>query len=301
MASPNLTTYTFGHIGALELRADVYVPDSKSSVRGGLLWFHGGALLLGGRQNVPTEIVELGARSGFVVVSADYRLAPQATISEIAEDVTAALEWVRSAGPDLFGVDSTRVMVAGNSAGGYLAILLGASDPRPAAVLAYYGYGTLDSPWYTEPSAHYRRAMPLLSFEEAFGSAGDRLLTDGHERNASKFYLYCRQNGLWPKLAAGFDPQTQRAELRRYSPTYHVTADYPPTLLLHGTADTDVPHAESAALAAMLALHSVPVEFISLKGLDHGLAPGETPDARKAIAEAHSRVADFVRRHLTDS
>ena len=60
-----------------------------------------------------------------MVVSPDYRLAPQVTIAEIADDVMAALAWVRSEGPELFGVDPRRIVVAGESAGGYLAVLLG--------------------------------------------------------------------------------------------------------------------------------------------------------------------------------
>jgi hypothetical protein len=52
------------------------------------------------------------------------------------------------------------------------------------------------------------------------------VVVDGDQRpDAWNFYVYCRQNGLWPKLVAGLDPATQNAELRRYSPTYQVTAE----------------------------------------------------------------------------
>ena len=171
--------------------------------------------------------------------------------------------------------------------------------PRPRAVLAYYGYGTLDSPWYTRPSAWYRRAIPLVSERDAFDAVATRVVVDGHQRpDGWKFYIYCRQNGLWPKLVAGLDPATQGSELRAYSPTYHVTAEFPETLLIHGTVDNDVPHAESAALAASFELHGVPHELISVDGADHQLVPTNPPRGLDAIAAAHERAAGFLRRHL---
>jgi dipeptidyl aminopeptidase/acylaminoacyl peptidase len=68
--------------------------------------------------------------------------------------------------------------------------------------------------------------------------------------------------------------------------------------MLHGTADTDVPHAESVAIAALLTLHGVPNELVSLEGLEHGLDPGDSPDAQRAVAAAFDRAAEFVVEHV---
>jgi dipeptidyl aminopeptidase/acylaminoacyl peptidase len=68
--------------------------------------------------------------------------------------------------------------------------------------------------------------------------------------------------------------------------------------LIHGTADRDVPHAESVALAAMLALHDVPHEFVSVEGADHLLVPSDPASDLDAIARAHDKAATFLSRHL---
>jgi acetyl esterase/lipase len=224
-------TRSFRNVGGFELCLDAYVPDHGDRARGAVIWLHGGALVFGRRQRVPSKLLQIAARDDFVVVSPDYRLAPQATIAEIADDVIAALRWVRDEGSAEFAFDAECVMVAGESAGGYLALLLGTVMPRPRAVLAYYGYGTLDSAWYTQPSDVYRQSMELVSERQALDAVRTGVVVDGDQRpDAWNFYVYCRQNGLWPKLVAGFDPATQNAELRRYSPTYQVTADFPETL-----------------------------------------------------------------------
>ena len=284
---------------ALEL--DIYVPDRLSASGGALLWLHGGALIMGSRADVRDDVLRLADHLGVTLVSPDYRLAPQATLPAIVADVTAAWRWLRSAEARL-GIDAAHVVAAGESAGAYLALLLGTLDPAPCAVLAYNGYGTLDSPWYMSPSEEYCATLAMVDRGEAFASVGDRVVANGHERpDAWKYYLYSRQHGLWPEMAAGFDPRGMRGELRRYSPTYLVTGDFPPTMLLHGTCDYDVPHAESVALSSLLALHDVEHEFLSLEGFDHGLAPGDDPRLIAMMERATEGVRAFLTRHLETS
>ena len=71
-------------------------------------------------------------------------------------------------------------------------------------------------------------------------------------------------------------------------------AEYPPTLLIHGTEDTDVPYELSAAMAKELERHKVPHELVTVKGAGHGLAGGD----KQAVADAHARALAFIRRHL---
>ena len=97
--------------------------------------------------DVPDELVDLAVRQGFPLVSVEYRLAPQAGIEDIASDAYAALRWAETEESGLMGCDGSRTVVGGLSAGGYLALLVGLADPGPKAVVSYYGYGTLDSPW----------------------------------------------------------------------------------------------------------------------------------------------------------
>ena len=146
-----------------------------------------------------------------------------------------------------------------------------AVKPRPTALVAYWGYGDVDGDWYTKPSEFYRKQVPLIDKDEAptRASAG-RCVTgseDGVDMKArGRFYHYLRQNGLWTQEVTGFDPAADRAKLDPYCPVRNVSPEYPPTLLVHGTEDTDVPYELSADMAKELARHKVPHELVTVPG-----------------------------------
>ena len=82
--------------------------------------------------------------AGYAIISIDYRLAPQAKLNQILEDLDEAYRWVRTDGPKLFHIDPNRIAVVGHSAGGYLALMAAFRlAPRPAAVVSFYGYGDI--------------------------------------------------------------------------------------------------------------------------------------------------------------
>ncbi len=100
-ADANMTTYTYKKVGGLEIRADVYRdPAMKPDRRPVLMWIHGGALIMGGRGNRPRFAPALSA-AGIVMVSIDYRLAPETRLPEIIGDVGDAYRWIHERGPDL--------------------------------------------------------------------------------------------------------------------------------------------------------------------------------------------------------
>ena len=71
-----------------------------------------------------------------------------------------------------------------------------------------------------------------------------------------------------------------------YCPIRNVASSYPPTILIHGTLDTDVPHQESKKLAARFAEHGVKHEFLSLEGVGHGFAGAKLEEVEAAEAAA---------------
>src|SRR6266545_3739022 len=119
-------TYGYKIAGEVAIRADVYrAGDDKT--RPAVIWIHGGALIVGSRADVPGQLLDLCKREGFLLVSLDYRLAPEVKLPAIAEDIRDAFRWLHKKGPGLFHVDPDRVVVAGGSAGGYLTLLVGSS------------------------------------------------------------------------------------------------------------------------------------------------------------------------------
>lgn len=77
-------------------------------------------------------------------------------------------------------------------------------------------------------------------------------------------------------------------------PVKNVTADYPPTLLIHGEEDTDVPYEQSVMMAAEFRRNNVEHKLISVANGEHGLSGAD----RQAIDDAYQAAIEFVRSHL---
>ncbi len=105
------------------LRARVYVPHGAPSRPPCLVYFHGGGWALGSLDSHDAPCRAFAAGAGCVVVSVDYRLAPEHPFPAAVDDATAAFRAVvRDA--DRLGIDATRVAVGGDSAGGNLAAVV---------------------------------------------------------------------------------------------------------------------------------------------------------------------------------
>jgi acetyl esterase/lipase len=264
-----------------------------------LAWIHGGALLMGSRAQVPRDLLDLCRAEGFVLVSIDYRLAPQAKLPEIIEDVQAAFRWIREKGPEAAHLDPKKLVVSGGSAGGYLTLMTGICvEPRPTALVAYWGYGDVDGDWYVKPSEFYRKSKPLYDRDETLKALASDVVTapaDKAQADArSRYYLCLRQNGLWTRDVTGFEPEKEKAKLDRYCPVRNVTPAYPTVMLVHGTEDTDVPYDLSASMSKELEKHKVAHELVTVPGAGHGLSGGD----KKLVADAQAKARAFIKEKL---
>jgi acetyl esterase/lipase len=286
-------TYTYKTVGACPIKVDVHGAIAGES-RPLAVWIHGGALIMGDRRGIDKTLLAELLKAGYVVASIDYRLAPETKLPAILDDVKDAFGWLRDLGPKRFGARVDRIAVLGGSAGGYLTQTCGyLIEPRPAVLVSFWGYGDIAGPWYSRPDAYYRR-QPLVTEAQARGAVGTTELAEPPPRNERfRFYLYCRQNGLWPREVTGHDPEIEPQAFDAYCPVRNLSGKYPPTLLIHGTKDTDVPHEQSVVMDRELARHGVAHEFMSVDGGGHGLGNVD----RSVIAGVHERVIAFLRRY----
>jgi acetyl esterase/lipase len=289
-------TVIYKTVQDLPIHADVYLPQGEK-LRPAILWLHGGALIFGNRTMLPLEQTEMYLKAGFAVVAIDYRLAPEAKLEAILEDLRDAAHWVRGQGADVFHLDPDRLAVVGHSAGGYLTLMAGfCVHPRPKALVSFYGYGDIVGDWYSRPDPHYCQE-PAVAVEIARQGVGRQVLTGspftGDLDPRWLFYLFCRQQGLWPKEVAGYDPQAQPQAFEKLCPVRNVSQEYPPTLLLHGDEDTDVPYEQSQEMAEALRKHHVPHRLVRMKGLGHGFdfQPGLV---HPEVAQAFEAVVAFL-------
>jgi acetyl esterase/lipase len=296
LAEPQMKTYTYKQVGDLAIRADVYT-GGNNAARPVVVSIHGGALIMGHREAVDQRLREAFVQHGYAFVSIDYRLAPETRLPEIIQDVEDAFSWIREKGPELFHADPQRIAVLGGSAGGYLTLTTGFRvKPRPAALVAFWGYGDLVGAWYSEPSPHPRHHQSKLTREEAFRQVSGPPISDARDRkgDGGGFYQFCRQQGLWPKAVSGWDPKSEAKKFAPFEPVRNVTPDYPATLLIHGDEDTDVPYEESEMMAAELKKNKVEHRLITIPGGEHGLAGGD----KKLIDEAYRDAIEFIEKHL---
>jgi acetyl esterase/lipase len=168
--------------------------------------------------------------------------------------------------------------------------------PQPAALVSLWGYGDLVSEWYSTPSPHPRHHVSKMSREEAFKQVAGPPIADSRQRkgDGGAFYQFCRQQGLWPRAVSGWDPRDEAEKFFPYMPVKNVTADYPPTLLLHGDKDTDVPYEQSVLMAGEFKKHGVEHQLVTIPGGEHGLGGGD----KQAIDDAYRAAMAFLRKHL---
>jgi acetyl esterase/lipase len=287
-------THVYKTAGNCQIKADVYRPAAGPTPV--LVYIHGGCLMYGSRNSINPRQLELYLSAGYAVVSIDYRLAPETKLPAIIEDLRDAFRWITEAGPGLFNVDPARIAVVGHSAGGYLTLMAGfAVQPRPRALIPVYGYGDIIGDWYSKPDPFYCQ-QPAVTLEASEWHKGGPETSELYEgRGKGGLYLYCRQNGLWPLAVGGVDPAKDSAFFTPYCPAQNVTPDYPPTLLLHGDQDTDVPHQQSVQMAQVLSRHGVKHELITIKGGGHGF-DGKMDDP--VVKDTFARVMAFLAEHL---
>src|SRR5215471_17396628 len=127
-------------IDGVRLRLDGHVPEGKGPFPATIL-VHGGGWVAGDKEQYITYIFKPLSDAGFAWFSINYRLAPKFRFPADAEDVEAAIRWVKQNGMR-YHIDTSRIVLIGESAGGQLVSYVGAKQvpgTRVAAVVSMYG------------------------------------------------------------------------------------------------------------------------------------------------------------------
>jgi len=124
-----------GRQGDPAVRVRIYQPNDRPRLLPALLWIHGGGYVMGDIEQDDRLMKQLVKRIGCVAVSVDYRLPPEHPFPAPVEDCYAGLQWLFAHAGDL-GVDSSRIVIGGASAGGGLTagLALLARDRREVPV-----------------------------------------------------------------------------------------------------------------------------------------------------------------------
>ena len=245
----------YGHKDGMALVYDVFTPASPNGA-GVVRMISGGWFSRWVDPARRMSAFEPLLAEGFTVFAVHHGSAPRYRVPDAMSDVRAALRHIRVHAAD-YGVDADRLGVWGGSAGGHLSLMLGLDSE-----------GLPTSPRGDRPfqGPHYRVIAEDADVAAvvAYYPPVDLREVVGPSRR-------------FPALNFAAD------QAPAVSPILFVTADDPPTLLIHGDADELVPLANSETLAATLQETGVTHELLVIEGGDHGF---RDPDHRAAATTA---------------
>ncbi|KAK9235091.1 Alpha/Beta hydrolase protein [Lipomyces kononenkoae] len=286
MASFEYRTFTFRNVNSsaveLDLVRDTSAPSSLASPKKTLVFFHGGGLCSGNRRSrFPGWPLEVLMRRGWLILTADYHLLPEGQVEDMINDVKHLETWILAEGRQL-GIDPELIAVAGSSAGAFVSCLALASwtKLRPRAFYSLYGMLQTDSDWYVtvkDGSASFA-GLPATSLlaedsEHYLVSGNTPVWHDTTEmndpRNRVRLFMWLLKEGKIGPLVTS----SLKAATGENSPLDLITSSFPPTVAIHGTADTVVPIADSRALVAALTKSGVENQLVEVSGADHGITP----------------------------
>lgn len=234
----------YGHAGrdGRALHGDLVRPRTGNGAA--VLAIHGGGWRQGSRATMAAQVEAL-ARAGYTCLAIEYRLTPEAAWPAQVHDCKAALRYLRANAAAL-GVDASKVCALGNSAGGHLALLLAGTEGDAE----YEGDGG-------HPGAGTQVAAVVAVYPPTRFYRGEVRPSGGTAAAA---------------LLGDVADAAPAAVIDRLSPIRHARADFPPTFLLHGTADKVVPPSASLRMFEALAQAGAPVELHLYAGQPHGWA-----------------------------
>lgn len=242
----------------------VYRPSE--SVAPGMVYFHGGGFVIGGLDMNDRPCRSLANQSGCVIVSVDYRLAPEHKFPAAVDDAFAATEYVASHAAE-FGIDATRLAVGGDSAGANLATV--------TAILARERGG---------PSLAFQMLVyPLVDYDDDSPSMS--------EYGAGHFLTQEAMDYFTDHYLRTPD---QRRDVRA-SPLRADLAGLPPALVV--TAECDPLRDQGEAYARKLQQAGVPTTLRRYEGMIHPFFSlgGIIDDGKQAVTDIAATLREALR------
>jgi len=255
----------FARVDGKPLRLDLYLPKDVANPPL-VVFMHGGSWRAGKRADCAmTWIVP----KGFALASIDYRLSQQAVFPAQIFDCKGAVRWLR-ANASKYGYDARRIAIAGASAGGHLAVLLGTSG----------GVKELEG----ETGGHPEKSSQVQAIVDFYGP------TDFILRAQEQPEFTDKPTGqVFQLLGHGVKEREDRAKLA--SGAWHVTKDDPPLLAIHGTKDTRVRPNQTQRIHDAYQAMGLESSVHLVEGAGHGGKGFDT-------AEVQAAVTAFLEKHL---
>jgi acetyl esterase/lipase len=248
----------YGRAGNIELELNIVTAGPETRTRPTMIFIHGGGWVLLRKEDRFMNLLPYLAR-GMNGVNLEYRLAHQALAPAAVEDCRCALRWVWQNAAQ-YGIDTSKLVIGGESAGGHLALMTGMLQPSD-------GFDTVEAYSFKEQ----QQPVGVSAIINYFGITDVGDLLDGANRRE------------WAVQWLGNQPD--RMELaRRVSPLTYARKACPPVLTIHGTNDGAVPYDHAVRLHRALDLVEVPNRLVTI--LEGGHGQSEFTRAQNLLAQA---------------
>ena len=257
------------------LKMTLFVPRTKEK-KPAVLYFPGGGFTSADHEKF-LEMRYALARAGYVVAACEYRAVPN-KFPALLEDAKAAVRWMRAHASE-FGVDADRIGLLGDSAGGYVVQMAGATN----------GEKNWDVGDFKEVSSDVQAVVSIYGISDLTtigeGSGNEKV----HASAAVTEALLL--NGPAFKDFAGASVNADPQKAKAASPIGHVDGTEPPFLLMHGSGDKVVSPLQSKKMFEALQNKKAEVEYVLVRGAGHGDLPWYQPGVIY-------RVVNFFDRYL---
>ncbi|MBO0440056.1 alpha/beta hydrolase [Candidatus Enterococcus ikei] len=251
----------YNQLDDLKLSMTFYSQQEVSASKATIIYFHGGGLLYGDRDDLPETYCQLLVENGYNILTIDYPLAPEVKLPTIYQCLTEAIDWFLTNYQTSLGLEKPDYFLFGRSAGGFLTYLLSARHhaPEQKGLISFYGYYDLTNPAFNQPSSYYNQ-FPKIAPMTAQTMIQSKPMTAISINERFSLYLSGRQFGNWLSYLL-----SSPSEKESFSLTEVEVAQLPPTFLAHSSADQDVP-----VEASKVALSKIPnVTYEEVEKLPH--------------------------------
>jgi alpha-L-fucosidase 2 len=233
---------------------DLHIPDGPGPFPAAIL-VHGGGFDEGSKSTNVRPLFDPLANAGFAWFSIDYRMAPEFRFPQAMEDMNSAIRWVKSNAAK-YHVDVSKIVIIGESAGGFLVNYAGTHetpDTRVAAVVDIYG-----------PVDYAKLALLRRDHPERF--------------NMTSINRHMSKGGSMRFFGADDVDETGLAKLRAVSPIGAVHQGMTPFLCIHGTKDDQVAYEQSTEMCDAMHKVGAGCELITVEGGGHGMGGWRAPE-----------------------
>lgn len=253
----------------IEINMTLYRSNSKRK-NITILYFHGGGLLYGVRDDLPKPYIKKFLDNGYDILTFDYPLAPESKLNTILDVCYEEIIYFLNNHNLVFNLDSNDYILFGRSAGGYLCLIncdriIKNNIKKPLSIISLYGYSRLDIDEFKVPSKHYN-ALKEVKEDTIKKLISDKPIVSASINSRFSLYIKARQDASWVNYLCSEE------DINKFSVEVSALKDFPKTIVAAATLDPDVPYKYSKFLSRNIPNSKLITVYTDIHDFDRDLS-----------------------------